>query len=46
MQHYDRLANNIQVALDKACTTLVEQGFEQAENVKKRIVRTRKEVIG
>ena len=44
MQHYDRLADRIDEALDKACETLVSQGFEQAENIKERILFARKEV--
>lgn len=44
MQHYDRLADRIDEALYKACETLVSQGFEQAENIKERILFARKEV--
>lgn len=44
MQHYDRLADRIDEALDKACETFVSQGFEQAENIKERILFARKEV--
>lgn len=42
MQHYDRMADRIEIALDSACAMLMNQGFEQAEDIKKRIVQARR----
>lgn len=45
MQHFDRLADQIELALDKACSTLMRQGFEQAEVIKSRILFNRKAIM-
>ncbi|MFR7717008.1 MAG: hypothetical protein ACLU09_11940 [Clostridium sp.] len=37
MQHYDRLADRIDEALDKTCETLVSQGFENDRKSEYRI---------
>ena len=42
MQHYDRMADRIEIALDSACAMLMNQGLEQAEDIKKRIVQARR----
>lgn len=45
MKHFDRLADTFSAALEKACEQLMEEGFVKAEDIKKRIVESRRDTI-
>lgn len=42
MKHYDDMLNRIESALEESCETLMQQGFIQAKDMKKRILEVRK----
>lgn len=42
MKHYDDMLSRIESALEKSCETLMQQGFIQAKDMKKRILEVRK----
>ena len=42
MKHYDDMLSRIESALEESCETLMQQGFIQAKDMKKRILEVRK----
>lgn len=42
MRHYDDMLSRIESALEESCETLMQQGFIQAKDMKKRILEVRK----
>ena len=44
MKHFDRLADIFSIALGKVCEQLMQEGFVKAEDIKNRIVKSRREL--
>lgn len=42
MKHYDDMLSRIENALEESCETLMQQGFIQAKDMKRRILEVRK----